>query len=57
MDVVALLSGGKDSCFNACHAVKQGHRLVALATLSPEQGKGKACPAVRFKSSTCAQTN
>jgi diphthine-ammonia ligase len=40
MDVVALLSGGKDSCFNACHAVRQGHRLVALATLSPEDGIG-----------------
>ncbi|SPO36938.1 uncharacterized protein PSFLO_02409 [Pseudozyma flocculosa] len=35
MKVVGLLSGGKDSCYNLCHCVKNGHELVALATLAP----------------------
>lgn len=39
--VVGLLSGGKDSCYNLCHCVKQGHTIAALATLAPPQGKGK----------------
>lgn len=40
MKVVGLLSGGKDSCYNLCHAAKQGHEIVALATLAPPSGKG-----------------
>ena len=40
MKVVGLLSGGKDSCYNLCHAAKQGHTLVAVATLAPPAGKG-----------------
>ncbi|KIN92985.1 hypothetical protein M404DRAFT_172052 [Pisolithus tinctorius Marx 270] len=39
MKYVALLSGGKDSCFNLLHCLKNGHQLVAAATLSPESGK------------------
>lgn len=39
MKVVGLLSGGKDSCFNLCHCVLQGHEIVALATLAPPEGK------------------
>ncbi|KAL9939536.1 hypothetical protein V8E36_001353 [Tilletia maclaganii] len=39
MKVVGLLSGGKDSCFNLCHCVRQGHELVAVATLAPPTGK------------------
>lgn len=39
MRVVGLLSGGKDSCFNLCHCVLQGHEVVALATLIPPHGK------------------
>lgn len=31
MNVVALLSGGKDSCFAALKARRQGHHVVALA--------------------------
>lgn len=38
MKVVGLLSGGKDSCYNLCHCVKNGHEIVALATLGPEPG-------------------
>ncbi|CAB4254810.1 similar to Saccharomyces cerevisiae YLR143W Putative protein of unknown function [Maudiozyma barnettii] len=35
MKFVALVSGGKDSCFNIIHCLKQGHELVALANLYP----------------------
>lgn len=35
MKVVALISGGKDSCFNMMHAVAEGHTIVALANLYP----------------------
>ena len=40
MKYVALLSGGKDSCYNLLHCSKNGHELVAAASLGPEQGKG-----------------
>ncbi|KAL7423571.1 hypothetical protein Q5752_001151 [Cryptotrichosporon argae] len=36
--VIGLVSGGKDSCFNLCHVVANGHDVVALATLTPEPG-------------------
>ncbi|KAG0145194.1 hypothetical protein CROQUDRAFT_64181 [Cronartium quercuum f. sp. fusiforme G11] len=39
MKVVGLLSGGKDSCYNLCHCLKNGHQLVALATLGPGPDK------------------
>ncbi|KIM68824.1 hypothetical protein SCLCIDRAFT_13563 [Scleroderma citrinum Foug A] len=39
MKYVALLSGGKDSCFNLLHCKKNGHQLVAVASLAPEAGK------------------
>ncbi|KAJ8331022.1 hypothetical protein O5D80_001032 [Batrachochytrium dendrobatidis] len=35
MKVVALISGGKDSCFNMMHCVANGHTIVALANLHP----------------------
>ncbi|KAJ1356990.1 diphthine--ammonia ligase, variant 2 [Parelaphostrongylus tenuis] len=35
MDVVGLVSGGKDSCYNMMCAVDAGHRIVALANLYP----------------------
>ncbi|CAG8550653.1 5869_t:CDS:10, partial [Scutellospora calospora] len=35
MKVVALISGGKDSCFNMMHCVANGHQIVALANLKP----------------------
>lgn len=40
MKYVALLSGGKDSCFNLHHCAKNGHILVAAASLGPAVGKG-----------------
>lgn len=35
MRVVALISGGKDSCFNMMQCVASGHVIVALANLRP----------------------
>lgn len=35
MDVIALISGGKDSFFSLLHCVANGHRIVALANLHP----------------------
>ncbi|KAM6973423.1 diphthine--ammonia ligase [Aplochiton taeniatus] len=35
MKVVALISGGKDSCFNMMQCVAAGHNIVALANLRP----------------------
>ncbi|KAI0732994.1 hypothetical protein C8Q72DRAFT_958352 [Fomitopsis betulina] len=39
MKYVALLSGGKDSCYNLLHCAANGHELIAAASLCPEQGK------------------
>ncbi|TFK29379.1 meiotically up-regulated 71 protein [Coprinopsis marcescibilis] len=39
MKYVALLSGGKDSCYNLIHCNKNGHELIAAASLRPEPGK------------------
>lgn len=35
MKVVALISGGKDSCFNMMQCIAAGHEIVALANLYP----------------------
>lgn len=35
MRTVALISGGKDSCYNMMQCVCAGHRIVALANLQP----------------------
>lgn len=35
MKVVALISGGKDSCYNLIECVRYGHEIVALANLLP----------------------
>ncbi|KAK8782111.1 hypothetical protein V5799_016546 [Amblyomma americanum] len=36
MRVLALVSGGKDSCFNMLKCVEHGHDIVALAHLKPK---------------------
>lgn len=36
MRVVALISGGKDSCYNMLQCAAAGHDIVALANLCPE---------------------
>ncbi|GMM59144.1 diphthine--ammonia ligase [Maudiozyma humilis] len=35
MKFVALVSGGKDSCYNIIHCLKNGHELAALGNLYP----------------------
>lgn len=37
MKVVALVSGGKDSCFNILRCQQHGHEVVALANLHPHE--------------------
>ncbi|KAJ4397162.1 hypothetical protein N0V93_001386 [Gnomoniopsis smithogilvyi] len=39
LNVIALVSGGKDSFFSALHCLENGHRLVALANLHPPPPK------------------
>ncbi|KAK7061844.1 Diphthine--ammonia ligase [Favolaschia claudopus] len=39
MKYVALLSGGKDSCYNLLHCKRNGHELVSAASLGPGPGK------------------
>lgn len=41
MRVVAMVSGGKDSCYNMMQCVAEGHEIVALANLHPKD-KGKS---------------
>ncbi|XP_052769355.1 uncharacterized protein LOC128209374 isoform X2 [Mya arenaria] len=36
MKVVALISGGKDSCYNMMQCVAEGHQIVAIANLKPK---------------------
>jgi diphthine-ammonia ligase len=38
MKVVALISGGKDSCYSILKCQENGHEVVALANLHPEKG-------------------
>lgn len=33
MKVLALISGGKDSIYNLCRCIDQGHQVVALGNL------------------------
>ncbi|KAL1861135.1 hypothetical protein Plec18170_001650 [Paecilomyces lecythidis] len=35
LNVIALISGGKDSLYSILHCIKHGHRVVALANLHP----------------------
>ncbi len=39
--VLALVSGGKDSCYSMVQCVGAGHEIVALANLSPEDESGE----------------
>ncbi|KAI0013364.1 adenine nucleotide alpha hydrolases-like protein [Xylariaceae sp. FL0662B] len=42
LDVIALVSGGKDSFFSILHCLANGHRVVALANLHPPQPLAKS---------------
>ncbi|RAH51470.1 putative phosphatidate cytidylyltransferase [Aspergillus brunneoviolaceus CBS 621.78] len=35
LNVIALISGGKDSLYSLLHCIRNGHRVVALANLHP----------------------
>lgn len=39
MKYVALLSGGKDSCYTIVELHRQGHELICLANLHPPEGR------------------
>ncbi|KAM7327569.1 diphthine--ammonia ligase isoform X1 [Alexandromys fortis] len=39
MRVAALISGGKDSCYNMMQCIAAGHRIVALANLRPDESQ------------------
>lgn len=42
LNVIALISGGKDSFYSLLHCIHQGHRIVALANLFPmKAGDGR----------------
>lgn len=36
LNVIALVSGGKDSLYSILHCIRNGHKVVALANLHPE---------------------
>ncbi|KAH6998421.1 hypothetical protein BKA56DRAFT_567643 [Ilyonectria sp. MPI-CAGE-AT-0026] len=38
LNVIALISGGKDSFYSLLHCIERGHRVVALANLFPGTG-------------------
>jgi diphthine-ammonia ligase len=42
LNVVALISGGKDSFFSILHCQHNGHRIIALANLYPASNDGEA---------------
>ena len=44
MRVVALISGGKDSCYNLMQCVAQGHEIIAIANLRPGEGSSGKTP-------------
>ena len=39
MKFVALVSGGKDSCYNICECLRLGHELTVMANLRPKEGR------------------
>ena len=49
MKFVALISGGKDSCFNAIKCVSYGHELVCMGNLCPpEDFLGEEVPVLQY---------
>lgn len=49
MKFIALVSGGKDSCYNILHSLKQGHELVALGNLHPEDTSDQELDSFMFQ--------
>ncbi|KAK0751581.1 hypothetical protein B0T18DRAFT_318086, partial [Schizothecium vesticola] len=54
LNVIALVSGGKDSFFSLLHCRANGHRVVALANLHPAEAAASSRP--RLPSATQAAT-
>ena len=50
MKFVALLSGGKDSCYNIMKCLEQGHELVCLANLMPDFADGDEINSFMYQS-------
>lgn len=46
LNVIALISGGKDSLYTLLHCIQNGHRVVALANLYPAPQKGTVSDAI-----------
>ncbi|PAV90568.1 hypothetical protein WR25_13248 [Diploscapter pachys] len=42
MEIVGMISGGKDSIYNLMCAAREGHRIVALANLRPPDEAGQS---------------
>ncbi|XP_004643172.1 diphthine--ammonia ligase isoform X2 [Octodon degus] len=42
MRVAALISGGKDSCYNMMQCIAAGHQIVALANLRPDENQERS---------------
>jgi len=49
MEVVGLVSGGKDSCYNLVLCVALGYKLVAIANLAPADREQDECESHMFQ--------
>ncbi|RUS70160.1 hypothetical protein EGW08_022079, partial [Elysia chlorotica] len=49
MKTVALISGGKDSCYNMMCCVAEGHEILALANLRPEKDSKEELDSYMFQ--------
>jgi diphthine-ammonia ligase len=47
LNVIALVSGGKDSFYSILHCIQNGHRIVALANLFPGDEETASPPTVQ----------
>ncbi|KAF4205759.1 hypothetical protein CNMCM5878_006552 [Aspergillus fumigatiaffinis] len=47
LNVIALISGGKDSLYSILHCIRNGHKVVALANLYPSTSKGAGSTAAK----------
>ncbi len=59
--VVGLVSGGKDSCYAMYLAMREGHEVVALANLLPEEDQPDELDSYMFqtvglRSQACCST-
>ncbi|SCV00720.1 LAME_0G11584g1_1 [Lachancea meyersii CBS 8951] len=49
MKFIALVSGGKDSCYSILHSIRQGHELVALGNLYPNDEERQELDSFMFQ--------